>query len=160
MRLRRIRVLNERRRVPNDELLTDELLHEIVSSRTPESFLESGMDVELDLAAFLNEKLQEKGLRKSQVIRDSALNETHGYQVFSGERNASRNKILSLAFALKLDLHETQHLLMHADAGALYYKNRRDAIITFCIERGYSLNRCDEELYRLGEETISDDGDA
>ena len=32
----------------------------------------------------------------------------------------------------------------------LYCKDRRDAIIIFCIDRGYSLRRVDDELYRLG----------
>ena len=155
--MRRFRVLDERRMV-EAEPLTDELLDKIVHSRTPDAFLESGVYKELDLAAYLNAKLEEKGLRKAQVIRDSSFNETHGYQVFASGRGASRNKVLSLAFAMGLDLNETQHLLMHANAGALYFKNRRDAIITFCIEHGYSLQRCDEELFARGEATISDDG--
>jgi hypothetical protein len=36
----------------------------------------------------------------------------------------------------------------------LWCKTRRDAIIIYCIEHGYTLAECDDELYRLGEETL------
>ena len=36
----------------------------------------------------------------------------------------------------------------------LYCKNRRDAIIIYCIDKGYTLAECDDELYRLGEQTL------
>ncbi len=138
--------------------LTDELLRQIERSKTPESFLGSVADVERDLPGFLEQKLAEKGLRKSAVIREANLNETFGYQIFSGQRGASRDKILALGFALKLDLAEMHKLLNHANLGDLYSKNRRDAIIIFCISHGYTLAHADEELYRFGERTISSDG--
>lgn len=138
--------------------LTDELLRQIERSKTPEGFLGSVADVERDLPGYLAEKLEEKGLRRSEVIREANLNETFGYQIFSGQRGASRDKILALGFALKLDLEEMRKLLNHANLGDLYSKNRRDAIIIFCVSHGYSLAHTDEELYRFGEETISDDG--
>lgn len=37
---------------------------------------------------------------------------------------------------------------------SLYSKDRRDAIIIFCIDRGCSLQKVNEELYRFGEETV------
>lgn len=156
MKPRRIRILNERQRVQKQEYLTDELLEQITSSRSPESFLGMEPSVELDMAAFLNAKLAEKGLRKSKVIKAAQLNETFGYQIFSGQRKAGRDKVLALAFALGLDLKEARQLLAHANVGDLYAKNRRDAIIMFCISHGFDLIRADEELFRFGEETITD----
>ena len=38
----------------------------------------------------------------------------------------------------------------------LWPKNRRDAIIIWCINQGDDLTACDEELWRLGEETLVD----
>ena len=138
--------------------LTDELLRQIERSKTPESFLGSFPDVERDLPGYLAQKLEEKGLRKADVIRAANLNETFGYQIFSGQRGASRDKVLALGFALKLDLGEMRKLLNHANVGDLYSKNRRDAIIIFCVSHGYDLACTDEELYRFGEETITSDG--
>ena len=136
--------------------LTDELLHQIERSRTPESFLECGAASERDLPGYLNVKLQEKGLRRADVIRAAGLNETFGYQIFSGQRGATRNKVLALGFALQLSVHDVRVLLNHAGVADLYSKNRRDAIIIFCISHGLTLAQADAELFRFGEETISD----
>ena len=140
--------------------LTDELLDQIVHSDTPDAFLAFGDGIERDLAAYLSQMLAAKGKSKSEVIRSANLNETFGYQIFSGKRHPRRDNALALGFGLGLDLREMRRLLAHADVGDLYSKNRRDAIIIFCISHGYDLMRTDEELYRYGEETISDDGNA
>lgn len=42
-----------------------------------------------------------------------------------------------------------------AGVSVLNCKDRRDAIIIFCIDRGCSLQKVNEELYRFGEETVS-----
>lgn len=136
--------------------LTDDLLQEILRARAPETFLEPGEWTRRDLPAYLATLLEAKGLRKAQVIRAAHLNETFGYQIFSGDRGASRDKILALGLALGCDLHEMRILLNHANCSDLYSKNRRDAIVIFSIAHGYDLSRTDEELYRFGEETISD----
>ena len=82
------------------------------------------------------------------------LNETFGYQIFMGTRNPSRNKLLQIAFAMALTLRETNRMFEAGGVSSLYSKSRRDAIIIFCLERGCSLQRVNEELYRFGEETI------
>lgn len=142
-----------------EDRLTDELLDQIVRSKSPEGFLSGDSGVVRDLPGYLQEKLDKRGLRRSEVIRAAHLNETFGYQIFKGQRGASRDKILALGFALHLDLHEMRGLLNQANLGDLYSKNRRDAIIIFCVSHGYDLNACDEELYRFGERTVSDDGE-
>ena len=56
---------------------------------------------------------------------------------------------------MALTLKETDRALMAAGASALNCKDWRDAIIIFCIDRGCSLQKVNEELYRFGEETVS-----
>ena len=55
---------------------------------------------------------------------------------------------------MALTLKETNRALSAAGANVLTCKNRRDAIIIFCIDHGCSLQKVNEELYRLGEETV------
>ena len=62
--------------------------------------------------------------------------------------------MLQLAFAMHLSLKEADRLLQAAGANGLYCKNRRDAIIIFCLDHGYGLQKTDEELYRFNEDTI------
>ena len=45
-------------------------------------------------------------------------------------------------------------LLQAARVNELYPKDRRDAIIIFCLDKGYSLTEVECELYRFGEATI------
>lgn len=132
------------------EPLTEELLNELLSSPDPNSFLLSANPSRRSLAEYLQQLLDEKGLERSKVVREAGLNDTFGYQIFKGTRKASRDKVLQLAFAMQLGLRETDRLLQAAGANELYCKNRRDAIIIFAVQKGYTLQKVNEELYRFG----------
>ena len=93
-------------------------------------------------------------MRRVDVIRAAGLNETFGYQIFSGQRHASRDKVLALGFALGLDVCELRLLLNHAGAADLCARNRRDAILLFSASHGLTRDECDAELFRLGEECM------
>ena len=136
------------------EPLTEELLDELLSSPSPAAFLSKANSSKRSLAEYLQQLLDEKGLQRSKVVHEAGLNDTFGYQIFKGTRKASRNKVLQLAFAMHLNLRETDRLLQAAGVNELYCKNERDAIIIFAVQKGYSLQKTDEELYRFGEETI------
>lgn len=136
------------------EPLTDELLAELLDSPDPRSFADKHDIGKRSMPDYLQQLLGEKGLERADVIRRAGLNETFGYQIFMGQRGASRNKVLQIAFAMGLSLKEADRLLQAAGANELYCKNRRDAIIIFCLDRGYDLQKTDEELYRFGEDTI------
>ena len=136
------------------EPLTEELLDELLSSPDPGAFFSKANPSKRSLSEYLQQLLDEKGLQRSKVVHEAGLNDTFGYQIFKGTRKASRTKVLQLAFALPLNLRETDRLLQAAGANELYCKNKRDAIIIFAVQKGYSLQKTDEELYRFGEETI------
>ena len=136
------------------EPLTEGLLDELLSAPNPEAYLDSHDFGERTPSEYLQRLLEEKHLERAQVVRMANLNETFGYQIFKGERNPSRNKVLQIAFAMALSLRETNRALSAAGVNALNCKNRRDAIIIFCIDRGCSLQKVNEELYRFGEETV------
>lgn len=136
------------------EPLTDELLQELLDAPNPKSFTDRHRLKKRTLAEYLQQLLDERGLKQAAVVKAANINETFGYQIFTGERGAGRNKILQLAFAMKLPLKETNRLLQAAGANELYCKNRRDAIIIFCLTHSASLQDTNEELYGFGEETI------
>lgn len=142
-----------------EEPLTEELLNEILRSRNADEFLvnrDAGFTAK-SLSEHLTQLLEAKGLKRSHVIHESGINETFGYQIFKGERNASRDKVLQLAFAMRLQPVEIDRLLNSAGVNELYCKNRRDAIIIYAAQNGYSLQKTDEELFRFNEETICHD---
>lgn len=137
-----------------DEPLTEELLQELLAAPDPRDFIASRTGAKRSLSSYLQQLLDEKGLERAAVVRSANLNETFGYQIFTGARGASRNKVLQLAFAMGLTLKETNRLLQYAGANELYCKDRRDAIIVFCLSEGCSLQQVNEELYRFGEDTV------
>ena len=136
------------------EPLTEELLGELLDAPDPMRFVEDHGITQRSLPEYLAQLLDEKGLSRPAVIRDAGLNATYGYQIFTGARKASRDYILQIAFAMHCTLKETNRMLQAAGLSALYCKDRRDAIIIFCIDRGMTLLRVNEELYRFGEGTI------
>ncbi|WP_296009886.1 helix-turn-helix transcriptional regulator [uncultured Adlercreutzia sp.] len=138
-----------------EEPLTEDMLAELLEAPDPRAFIRKPEVGERDLAAYLNELLAARGLKRPEVVRAAGINETFGYQIFTGARRASRDNLLKLAFALGLSLRETNRLLQAGGANELYCKNRRDAIIIFSLSHGYSLQKTEEELYRFGEDTIS-----
>lgn len=144
----------DRRACRVEEPLTEDLLEELLDAPDPVQFARTHHIAATTLSEHLSGLLDEKGLKRIDVIREAGLNETFGYQIFVGQRNPSRDKVLQIAFAMRLDLRETNRLLRMAGVSDLYCKNRRDAIVIFCLDKGYSLRKTDEELYRFGEQTL------
>ena len=136
------------------EVLTEELLAVLLDSASPERYLDQLDAEERDLPDYLAELLEAHGRTRSEAIRASGVNATFGYQIFQGTRRPGRDTTLQLALGIGCTLRETQRLLRFADHGELWCKRRRDAIIMFCIEHGMSRAACDDELYRLGEQTL------
>lgn len=142
-----------------EEPLTEELLNELHCSPNPETYLERHPVQGRDLAAYLGELLDERELKRKDVVREAQLNDTYGYQIFTGQRkHPSRDKILQISFAMGLDLRTTDRLLQAAGVSRLYCKERRDAIIMFCIDHHTSLAKVNETLFGLGEPTLDGEG--
>ena len=138
-----------------EEPLTEDMLAELLDAPDLRSFIDRPEVGKRTVAEYLTFLLDAKGLKRSEVVRDAGINSTYGYQIFTGQRpNVSRDNLLKLAFAMGLSRVEANRLLRAGGASELYAKNRRDAIITFALNNGYSLQRADEELYRFHEDTI------
>lgn len=137
-----------------EEPLTEDLLQKLLIADDPLSFIDDNEVGQRDLTGMLADLLDAKGLRRVDVVHAAQLNETFGYQIFKGQRSPSRNKVLQLALAMNLDLKETDRLLQAASVSTLYCKDRRDAIIIYCIEHGASLAETNDSLYEFGEDTI------
>ena len=85
------------------------------------------------LSEHLTQLLVEKEKSIADVVHDSFLDRTYVYQIFSGKRTPSRDKLISIAFGLHLSADETQKLLKISGNRKLYVKDERDAIILFSI---------------------------
>ena len=133
--------------------LTAELLEALRKSQTIEAFeREYGNDyIGMSFFQYMEVLLKEKKLKKIDVINKSGLNKVYAYQIFAGIRKPSRDKLLALAYAMKLSYKECQQLLHLANVSGLYIKNRRDSAIIFGLMRGLSVLDINELLYEMGE---------
>lgn len=137
------------------ERLTEDLLERLLASASPEAYLDQGVIIDRELPEYLDELRHAHGdIKKSQIIHDTGLNGTFVYDIFTGKSKPRRDNAIMLAFGIGCTLRECQRLLRLAGVSELWPKVRRDAIIIWCIDRGMSRTRCDEELWRMGERTL------
>jgi len=106
------------------------------------------------LSEYLNELVKTKGLKKAEVILQSGLERTYAYQIFSGKKTPARDKLLALAFGMKLTFDEVQNLLKVNGYAQLYPKKKRDNIIIFAFYKLQSLWELNDNLFAMGEEII------
>ena len=107
------------------------------------------------ISDFLNELIEKKGLNKARVIDKSNIQKTYAYEVINGRKgNPSRDIMLRLAFAMGLDLEETQTLLKHSRMPQLYARNSRDSIIIYAINNKKSLIDCNVLLDEMKEKPL------
>ena len=112
--------------------------------------------VHLSLSDYLRTLLKEKGLKRSEVVVKTGLDKAYVYQIFAGKKNPSRDKLITMAFGLKLTEKETQKMLRLSGHRELWPKDERDALFLFAIQRGMSLEDVHTELERYGLDSLSD----
>ena len=135
---------------------TSHLENELKNSTSLDTFLEKHQDELSDcsLSDQLGKLLRKKGLSKAEVVRECNLNEVYAYQILSGVRRPSRDKLLCLFFAMKATLAETQSLLKESGFAPLYVRSHRDSIIIFAITHGHTLLQLNTDLYDHGEPVV------
>lgn len=131
--------------------------HKLDKADNIDDFLRENENNMLDipLKEYLDYLLYEKGLRVADVVRESGLSKSYVHQIFNGEKKPSREKLLPITFGLHLDETETQRVLRLGGCNELSARIKRDAIILYCINKGYDIHKTDEELHDRGFPTVS-----
>lgn len=135
---------------------TEELLKILKNTPDMETYLSQEKDNinTIVLAEYLEDLCKEKNISKAQCIKNSGLDRNYAYQVFSGTKYPARDKVLALCFGFSLSLDEMQTLLKTTGYPILYAKNKRDSVIIFAVQRGYSIIHVNDLLYEMGIELI------
>lgn len=133
--------------------LTQELEHQIKTSRTPAILAEDVFD-QPALATYLNNLLYEHGLTVQDVVVGCNLDRSYAYQLFNGTRKPTRDFLLKLSFLLGLPEDEAQRLLKIAGRQPLYARNRRDAAVLYGLTHGLTLEETDCLLCQLSEKGL------
>lgn len=137
---------------------TTELLNELKnfdSFKEYEKINKNSM-INKTLSQYLCDLLEEKHLKKSDVVRKGELNESYAYQMFSGVKSTpSKDKLICLSIGMDLSVDETNSLLKLAGLSPLYPRIKRDSIIIINMNNKKSVVEINEELYNEGEETLN-----
>lgn len=138
------------------EKTTDELMQILHHRQNADAFLQENQQELLHqtLSEFLQKCLQEKGLQKAEAIRHADLDRVYGYQIFDGKHTPGRDKLIRLAFGMKLTVEETQRLLKIAQVSPLYPRIERDVLILECLFQGKDVHSCNESLEAHELETL------
>ena len=132
---------------------TTYLEKELKSSDSLENFLKKNKNelASVSLAELIQDLIIKKGLTKSEVVKTSNL---YAYQIISGARRPSRDKLLCLCIAMRATLDETQDLLRHGGFAPLYVRSQRDSIISFALSHNETIHQLNSNLYDHSEQLL------
>jgi len=135
---------------------TQELLEILKSTPKIENYLSNFPEVKEKepLPSSLKALLMKKNVKKSQCIQDSGLDRNYAYQIFSGGRTPSRDKLLALCLAMHLTIEEVHTLFCSTEYPDLYPKNQRDSVIIFALQKQLSVSDTNNLLYELNMELL------
>lgn len=135
---------------------TTNLNAQLKNTKNINQYLESNKEhfTERNLTAYLQKLLIEKKKKISEVIANSNINPSYGYDIFSQGKHPSRNKALALCFGFELSSDEANRLLNYASLGELYPRIRRDSIIIFSLNTHKTIIQCNLLLDRANEAII------
>ncbi len=135
---------------------TDDLRQELMEIEDLDRFLAENEEAfeAAECSAMLQRLFEDAGCSKAELARRSGMSTVYLYQVFSGRRRPSRDRMLCLCFGLGCSPDTTQELLKKGSFSPLYAKNRRDAIILFSLNKGMTLQEANDRLFQENEETL------
>lgn len=128
---------------------TEQLLEALNNSQHIDTYLKENDEflITSDVSSFLCDKFKEKNITKSSVIKASELNEIYGYQVLSGKRKPSRDKLICICIGAGFDIDETNEILKIALFSPLFPKLKRDSVIMFGIKDHFPIWKINEALF-------------
>lgn len=134
---------------------TEELLEILKKKRSFDEYLQETPEfIDIELPAYLEKLLEDKQMKKAEAIRRSQLDRNYAYQIFSGTRKPTRDKLLAIGFGMGLTIDEMQKTLKISKYPILYVKNKRDSIILFGLMKQIYIGEMNELLYEMNEDII------
>ena len=135
---------------------TTDLLNELNQTSHIDQYLKDNDEYIIDqsISKYLCDIIESKNLSKSDIIKKSDINEIYGYQIFSGKRTPSRNKLLCICIGADFSLEETNETLKVAGFSPLFPKIKRDSIIIFGIQNQHQIWEINESLYNHQLQTL------
>ena len=138
------------------EKTTDDLSQELMSQPNLDQYIteNEAYFADTDISAFLAGIYEKCGLSKAELARRAVMSEVYLYQVFSGRRRPSRDRLLCLCFGLGAGLEEANLLLKGMGYAPVYPRLKRDAIISHGLLHHTPLTEINDKLFSENEKTL------
>ena len=137
---------------------TGALIQELSSVSNINEYFTQNADemIEGDLSDQLKKLAEQAGMNRSTLAGKAGLDRYYIYDIFSGRKVPSADKLICIALALELNLEETEKLLRLADRPGLYARHPRDSILIFAIQRHLTVDETNTMLYEGGQPLLSE----
>lgn len=136
---------------------TQDLMTELQNSECDiETYLSSNESdfVFADVKQFWENAVKKSGLSKSNIINRADFSYCYFYDVINGRKLPGRDKILRLVLSMHMSVEDCQQALWLCGKSALYPRVKRDSVLLYAINNGYSVYQTNELLHRNGEENL------
>lgn len=107
-----------------------------------------------DIKLFWDELIEIKGYSKSNIINKADFSYCYFYEVINGRKMPTKDKVVRLALAMKMNMDECQEALKISGRSPLYPKVRRDSILIYAVEKQLSIMQCNILLEKNNEEGL------
>ena len=135
---------------------TDELQQKLMDTPDLERFLQENENSfrTATVTEVLVGLLRKTSISRGELAKRASTSEVYLYQLTSGRRYPSRNRMLCICLGAEAALEETQTILRQCGFATLYPANRRDAIIIHGLVHGQTLLQINDALFVENEETL------
>lgn len=107
--------------------------------------------VNIDIKEFWSEKITKSGLSKSNIINKSDFSYCYFYDIINGRKIPIRDKIIRITLTMGLGVDDCQEALRISGKSCLYARDKRDSIIIYALENGYTVYMLNELLIKQNE---------
>ena len=143
----------------NKKIPTAELMVKLINSESFPSFYAENIDT-LQLPPspkYLTDLCKQREITPYRLFKETDIEKSHGHAIFAGRRRLSRDNALKIALGLRLDINETQRLLVISKNSQLYPFIPRDAAILYCLHNNMGYRETQEHLFEWGMTVLGDD---
>lgn len=110
--------------------------------------------INVDIKEFWKKAVDTSSKTKSDIINKADMSYCYFYDVINGRKIPSKDKIIRIALAMNLSLDDCQEALRISGKSALYPRIKRDSILIYAINKGYSIYQTNDLLAEHGEEML------
>ena len=99
------------------------------------------------LSEYITECMNEKGIKRSELIYALNIDRNYGYQILNGTRVPTRRQLIHIGLFLGLSVAQVQKMLTLGERDCLYVRRPEDARVVHCLEHHVDYEKACEFIW-------------